>query len=137
MTGFQPHAGSPVNLRGEVVEAIRVEQVVRALGAHVQSVDPYKIVEVKEALHKALTEPGVSVVVASSPCYLQSQRQDAVWFEQRLVQVDQDACTSCMVCINDFGCPALQLQDGVVAVDDVTCVRCGVCVDVCPAGAIG
>ena len=61
---------------------------------------------------------------------------DAVEFERHLVKVDQDACTSCMVCIEDFGCPALRRQDGEIVVDEVTCVGCGVCVDVCPAGAI-
>lgn len=136
MTGFQPHPGSPLNLRGEKVQPISLESVVRALGARVHTVDPYAIGAVKEALEKAVAEPGVSVVIASGPCYLLSRRAGEMPFAPRQVQVDGEMCTGCMVCINDFGCPALQVQDGVVTVDEVTCVQCGVCADVCPGGAI-
>ncbi len=136
MTGFQPHPGSPLNLRGEKVTPIRIESVVRALGAQVHTVAPYAIGTVQEALKRAVAEPGVSVVIASAPCYLLSQRAGETPFEPRHVQVDSETCTGCMVCINDFGCPALRVQDGVVRVDEITCVQCGVCVDVCPGGAI-
>lgn len=136
MTGFQPHPGSPWNLRGEEVRPISIKKVVRALGAQVQRVDPYKIGEVKEALEKAVAEPGVSVIISSGPCYLLSQRTEETPFERLHVQVDEERCTCCMVCINNFGCPALQVRDGVVVIDEVTCVQCGMCVEVCPRGAI-
>ena len=138
MTGFQPHPGSPLNLRGERVQPISVEKVVRALqeGASVQTVDPYQIGEVKEALEKAVAEPGVSVIIAAAPCYLLSRREEVTPFERRPVRVDEEKCTGCLVCVNDFGCPALQVQDGVVTIDQITCVQCGVCVEVCSGGAI-
>jgi len=136
MTGFQPHPGSPRNVRGEEVRPISVEEVVRALGARVDTVNPYDIGEVKEALEKAVVEPGVSVIISSAPCYLLSRRAGETPFERRHVRIDEERCTGCMVCINDFGCPALQVQDGLVAVDEITCVECGMCVEVCPRGAI-
>jgi indolepyruvate ferredoxin oxidoreductase alpha subunit len=136
MTGFQPHPGSPLNLRGERVQPISVEKVVRALGAQVQTVDPYQLGEVKAALEKAVAEPGVSVIIAAAPCYLFSRREEVTPFERRPVRVDEEKCTGCLVCINDFGCPALQVQDGVVTIDQITCVQCGVCVEVCRGGAI-
>jgi indolepyruvate ferredoxin oxidoreductase alpha subunit len=144
MTGFQPHPGSPVNLRGGRVQPISVEKVVRALrpegplegGALVQTVDPYQLEEVNVALEKALAEPGVSVIIAAAPCYLLSRREDLTPFERRPVRVNEEECTGCLVCVNDFGCPALQVQDGVVTIDQITCVQCGVCVEVCSGGAI-
>jgi indolepyruvate ferredoxin oxidoreductase alpha subunit len=136
MTGFQPHPGSPWNLRGEEVRPISIEKVVGALGAPVQRVDPYKIGEVKEALEKAVAEPGVSVVISSGPCYLLAGREGEAPFERRHVRVDKERCNACMVCINDFGCPALQVQDGVATIDEITCVQCGMCVEVCHRGAI-
>ncbi|MGB5933669.1 MAG: thiamine pyrophosphate-dependent enzyme, partial [Anaerolineae bacterium] len=136
MTGFQPHPGSPRNVRGEEVRPISVEEVVRALGVRVDKVDPHKIGEVKEALEKAVAEPGVSVIVSSAPCYLLSRRAGERPFEQRHVRIDEERCTGCMICVNDFGCPALQVQDDLVTVDEITCVECGMCVEVCPGGAI-
>jgi indolepyruvate ferredoxin oxidoreductase alpha subunit len=102
----------------------------------VQTVDPYQIGEVKAALEKAVAEPGVSVIIAAAPCYLVSRREEGMPFERRPVRVDEEKCTGCLVCINDFGCPALQVQDGVVTIDQITCVQCGVCVEVCRGGAI-
>lgn len=136
MTGFQPHPGSAQNLLGEQVTPINIEEVVRALGVPVIKVDPYKINEVMEALEKAVADPGVSVIISSAPCYLMSQRVGMRLFEKRLVKVDDDRCTGCMLCINDFGCPSLQLHRGIVKINEISCVQCGMCVDVCPQGAI-
>jgi len=136
MTGFQPHPGSPSNVRGEQVRPISVEKVVQALGARVESIDPYEIGEVKGALERAVAEPGISVIVSSAPCYLLSQRAGETPFKQHCVRVDEERCTGCMVCINDFGCPALRAQNGLVTVDEITCVGCGMCVEVCPREAI-
>jgi len=136
MTGFQPHPGSPSDVRGQPAKAISIEELVRAMGAAVHCVDPYQIGEVESALRTAVSEPGVSVVLSRGPCFLLAQRAGQVPFSKREVQVDSDLCSGCLLCINDFGCPALRVEGQRVRVDEVTCVRCGVCLDVCPSGAI-
>jgi indolepyruvate ferredoxin oxidoreductase alpha subunit len=43
-----------------------------------------------------------------------------------------------MICINDFGCPALvyDADEEKIHVEPLTCVKCGLCVEVCKRGAI-
>jgi len=52
--------------------------------------------------------------------------------------VDAEKCTGCMICINDFGCPAISFHkaEKKVSIDPMICVGCGLCVDVCQKGAI-
>jgi len=54
------------------------------------------------------------------------------------VKVDLEKCTGCMICINDFGCPAISFDKAKkkVSIDPMICVGCGLCVDVCVKGAI-
>lgn len=57
-------------------------------------------------------------------------------FRNKMVYVNEDKCTGCLVCINDFGCPSMSVVGKRVRVDQLTCVKCGYCADVCPTGAI-
>jgi len=42
-----------------------------------------------------------------------------------------------MICIKNFGCPALTLSDeGMVMVNDMQCNGCEVCASICPSEAI-
>lgn len=138
MTGFQPHAGSGVNLYGENATKVDIDKLGEAIGVSVHHVDPYDISETYKTLKKVLQEQGVSLVVASQPCYLRGSRQGVKLFEPREVHVDQERCNGCMICINDFGCPALiyDADKKKVHIDELTCVRCGLCEIVCKRGAI-
>jgi indolepyruvate ferredoxin oxidoreductase alpha subunit len=53
------------------------------------------------------------------------------------MEVTED-CVACQVCIKDFECPAMTLDEGSdkVKIDPHLCSGCGVCVDVCPTGAV-
>lgn len=136
MTGFQPHPGSAENVHGEQVSPLSIEKIVSALDIPVQTINPYDIDETLAALNKAVAHPGVSVVVASAPCYLYARGRGEAQFEERSVSVDADLCNGCRVCIDFFGCPAI-LFDGVKAsIDSLTCVSCNLCLDVCRRGAI-
>ena len=53
-----------------------------------------------------------------------------------LVQVDQDACTSCEACIERCQMGALKMVDGELARDEQRCIGCGLCIYVCPADAL-
>ena len=138
MTGFQPHAGSGVNLHGQPARKVDIKGLGESLGVNVHTVDPYDLESTRETLSKAVEEDGVSLVVVSAPCLLTASRKGEQPFEKRRVEVDGEKCTGCMVCVNEFGCPALVFDAGVekVHVDELSCVRCGLCVQVCLKGAI-
>jgi indolepyruvate ferredoxin oxidoreductase alpha subunit len=136
MTGFQPHAGSGVNIRGESVPTVDVLAICKALDVPVRVVDPYDIKAVKDALEGAIKDEGVSLVVSRRPCLLLSSRQGVELFELSPVEVNTDKCTGCKICINTFGCPAISVIEGKASINQSACVKCGVCVDVCPVGAI-
>lgn len=137
MTGFQPHPGSEVNVRGEPAPAIDVSRLSAAAGVtSAQVVNPYDISQATEALEKAVREEGVSVIVASMPCYLQAKRNGELGFTPHKVVLDEERCNGCKICITHFGCPALHFHAGKAIINQDTCVECGVCVDVCRKGAI-
>lgn len=138
MTGFQPHAGSGVNLYGEITPEVDLEKLMEAIKVHVHIIDPYDIRKTYETLKRAVEEDGVSLVIASSPCYLRGSREGVKFFEPREVKVDEERCNGCMICINDFGCPALVYEpdNEKVRIDTLTCVKCGLCADVCKREAI-
>jgi len=138
MTGFQPHAGSGVDIYGQVAAKVDLEKLGQAIGVSVHRVDPYDIKATHAALREAVEEPGVSLVIASKPCFLRGSRQGVKFFEPKAVAVDQEKCNGCMICINDFGCPALVYDSKTekVHIDDLTCVKCGLCSIVCKRGAI-
>ncbi len=137
MTGFQPHPGSEINVRGEPAIAIDVGRLSTAAGAtSARVVNPYDIPQVKEALEKAVKEKGVSVIMATEPCYLVSRRTGEFGFTPRKVVLDEDLCNGCKICITYFGCPSIHFSDGKATIDYGTCVECGMCVEVCQIGAI-
>jgi Pyruvate/2-oxoacid:ferredoxin oxidoreductase delta subunit len=45
-------------------------------------------------------------------------------------------CGNCRACIELFGCPAIQEENGQVIIDPFICTGCGVCAYLCPNGAI-
>jgi indolepyruvate ferredoxin oxidoreductase alpha subunit len=138
MTGFQPHAGSGVNLYGELSRKVDIVKLGEAIGVNVNYVDPYNIKETYETLKKVVQKDGVSLVVASQPCYLKGSKQGIKFFKPESVYVDPERCNGCMVCINDFGCPALiyNPEGKKVSIDELICVKCGLCSEVCKRGAI-
>jgi indolepyruvate ferredoxin oxidoreductase alpha subunit len=138
MTGFQPHPGTGVTLAGEKTTPVNVPKLAESMGISYRVVNPYDIKECREALEAAVEEEGPSLIVSSMPCYLLSTRRGKKVFEPREVRVDPERCNGCMICINDFGCPAISInkQEKKVAIDPMICVGCGLCVDVCKREAI-
>lgn len=136
MTGFQPHAGSGVNVKDQEVPKISIEEIAKAVRATVRKVNPYNIAATKKALEEAINEAGVSVIIATAPCFLRNSKKGKPFFIPRAVEVDQDRCNGCKICIHNFGCPSLRFNDGKVSIDKATCVKCGMCADVCKRGAI-
>lgn len=137
MTGFQPHPGSETDIRGRQVMPIDIARLSTALGVtSAHEVNPYDVAETTQALDRATEETGVSVIVVKAPCYLLGRRTGTIGFEPRSVSLDLDKCNGCRVCIDFFGCPAIQFADGKASIDQASCVGCGMCVEVCKRGAI-
>lgn len=136
MTGFQPHPGSVDNVRGETAPVVSIGKIAEALGATVQTVNPYNIDQTITALNQAVKQPGASVIVAAAPCYLQARGRGEQVFEVHKATVVADECNGCRVCINYFGCPSIRLEGDKAIIDSLTCVGCGLCIDVCKRGAI-
>ena len=61
-----------------------------------------------------------------------------------IVWIDPDACEKCMICVEVFGCPAIQRGEGkdpagfgiVPWIHAELCNGNGSCIQVCPVGAI-
>ncbi len=134
MTGHQPHPGNAIDGMGNEATAIDIASIVKGIGVkHVEVVNPYNLKATKEAFKRALEYNGLSVVVAKAPCILLDlrRRKKRITFE-----VDQDKCTKCDICINDFACPAFYRDGDKIKINDSLCTGCGFCVQVCPEKAI-
>ena len=140
MTGHQPNANTGLNVLGEPVPRVSIEEVVKACGVkHLQVVSPYDVDEAVEAISTAMDQPGPAVVVCRQVCPVQDhrlRRRAGEKLELQMFQVDADKCSGCLHCVNSIGCPALDVSDGKVSINPVHCIGCGVCAQVCPTKAI-
>lgn len=140
MTGFQPHPGTGVRATGEKAKKVSIEEIVRACGVkNVKVIDPYNIKESINVVEEAMKYSGTSVIISRRPCrldWLRSARSKEIKME--LYEVDPEDCTGCMICIKDFGCPAITFdgEKKVAVINNVLCNGCGVCAQVCPIEAI-
>ena len=134
MTGHQPHPGNSINGMGNEANAIDIASLVKGMGVkHVEVVNPYNLKATKEAFKRALEYNGLSVVIAKAPCILLDlkRRRKRITFE-----INQEKCTRCDECINNFACPAFYREEDKIKINDALCTGCGFCVQVCPEGAI-
>jgi len=138
MTGYQPHPGTGELITGEPTGKVDVHKLAEALGISYRVVNPYDIKDCRKALEESVKEEGVSLVVSAMPCYLLSTRKGRKLFEAREIRFDEERCNGCMICIQDFGCPAISYikEKKKISIDSQVCVGCGLCIDVCERGAI-
>jgi len=132
MTGHQENPGSGFTLSGTPAREAQLEALVRALGIElVQTVDPFGLAQVREAIAVAMGSPCPSVIIARGPCALLKR----LAVRRPACQVDQDTCRKCKACLR-VACPALYVEGENVQIDAETCAGCGVCSQVCRFGAI-
>lgn len=132
MTGHQDNPGSGYTLQGDMAEAIRIEEVLRALGyRNIFVADPQDLTAMQEAVDAALASEGPAAIVARRPCLLIKRMEH----DTGLCTVDTDKCIGCRKCLK-VGCPAVMVKDKKSSIDPTQCVGCTVCAQVCPVGAI-
>ena len=131
MTGHQPHPGTGRTMMGDVVQAVSIEAVLRAIGLTVvETVDPLDHAHAVETVRRVADEPGVKAIIFKSPCVVLAR-------PAAKSRVDESVCIGCRRCISELGCPAISLRDGKATIDQSQCTGCTLCEQVCPVGAIG
>lgn len=130
MTGHQPHPGTGRTMMNETVRAADIEALVRACGVDsLYVLNPFDYNKAVETVRIAADFRGVSVIIFRSPCVVQNKQKNKP-FEIN------DACTGCSRCVNELGCPAMQIINKKAVIDKDMCTGCGLCTEVCKFGAI-
>ena len=132
MTGHQPNPSTGITACGVPVPPVSLESICRSCGvSFVETVDPYNLTVMVNALKEAKERPGVKVVIARHPCVISARRAG---ISRRPYEVDSEKCTACGTCVR-FGCPAIEMA-GENAVITSGCSGCSLCAQICPSGAI-
>jgi len=133
MTGHQPHPGVSLMPPGYPGEHVPISRVVKALGVEkLWVVNPFKYKESLAAAKEALTAGGIRVLISQAPCPLYAQRLSGKKSTARF-RVTQP-CGDCRNCLDNFGCPAMYLEDGQegrLQIDPAACSGCAFCVQWC------
>jgi indolepyruvate ferredoxin oxidoreductase alpha subunit len=138
MTGHQPHPGVELTPQGKAAPKVSLESVIRGCGvARVATVNPLQIKKTQEVLRDLrdqMKEPGVSVLIAKSPCPLFENRM--LGRKQKVVFEIDDSCNLCKKCLDEVGCPAFVLeQPGTgqagVRINPALCSGCSLCAQMC------
>lgn len=132
MTGMQENPGTragdsstrPVDI-ARIVPALGVEQFFEA--------DPFDFVGTADIIQKAMTLPGVKVVLCRQECAIPAMRRGDRIGKMRVVE---ENCNLCNLCIMITGCPAISIEGEVILIDQALCYGCGLCIDTCHRDAI-
>lgn len=132
MTGHQDHAATGKTLKGEIVPAINIYHLCRAMGIeHVVEVDAFDLETLENVIREETARDAVSVIITKSPCALLK----GVSFPN-VCRTIPEKCKKCGACLRP-GCPALtKNEDGTVSIDETMCNGCGLCMQLCKFGAI-
>jgi len=137
MTGFQANPGTEERFQGSG-KRVSLEAIVRALGVDLLAkLDPLDQEAALEVLKQALQAKGVRVVIAERECALAAARRTR---ERAPCRIDAQACTFCLACLRETGCPALLMTEiegkKHLSIDRELCTGCGLCATCCRHGAI-
>ena len=132
MTGHQDNPGTGYTLLGEIANAVKIEDVLKAFGyENIYIVDPQDLAAVEAAVKGALESTVPAAIITRRPCLLIKRLKH----EKGLCVVDADKCIGCKKCLS-VGCAAVSVKNGKSRIDASLCVGCTVCAQVCPVGAI-
>ncbi len=132
MTGHQDHAATGKTLVGEVVPAINIYHLCKAMGIeHVQEIDAFDLRALEQAVKEETKRDAVSVIITKAPCVL---LEGNVF--PNVCRPLPEKCRKCGACLRP-GCPALTKNaDGTIAIDETMCNGCGLCQKLCAFDAI-
>lgn len=112
-------------------DAPALEALAAGLGAaaRVVRLDPGALGDAEAAVAAALATPGLTALLAASPCPLGEPRGAPLG-------VDPARCNRCGACLA-LGCPALADDGGeAMRIDPAICTGCGRCAPLCRGRAI-
>ncbi len=132
MTGHQDHAATGKTLQGDVVPAINIMNLCKAIGVkNVVEVDVFDTEKLEQIIKEEIVKDEVSVIITKSPCVLLNKTPVT-----HKCQVDSEVCKKCGMCLKP-GCPAVTKQeDGSIKIDEKMCNGCNLCKKQCKFGAI-
>jgi len=141
MTGFQPHPGLTLSATGETVPAVDIGKICAAIGAKVETSDPFDLEATTKKLNSFLEKKGnLKVLILKQVCALSPEKKGKKQYE---VKVNEelclgDECGCNRLCTRIFRCPALTWDKAKrkAVVDEVICAGCGFCAVICPQKAI-
>jgi len=142
MTGHQANPGTGYNAIGEKVDRVNIEEVISSYGIKdVKVVSAWNQKQLQDAIRKFSNKKEVSVIVVKGICRLLMKR---ILRKQGKIfpkfEIDQNKCTKCGICTQEFACPAIQREkrDGEwhYFINEDLCWGCGVCAQICPSNAI-
>ena len=140
MTGFQSHPGLPVDAMGRKAPSVDIARVCEAIGAKVETRDPFDLEETRATLNGLLEEEGVKVLILRQICALSPEKKGKKRFTMRIDETRciGEECSCNRLCTRIFRCPGLvwDKTKKKSRIDEVICAGCGVCADICPGGAI-
>ncbi|NLL75722.1 MAG: indolepyruvate ferredoxin oxidoreductase subunit alpha [Clostridiales bacterium] len=132
MTGHQDHAATGKTLKGEIVPAIDIYNLCKAIGIkHVTEINAFDLPALEKALKEETARDEISVIITKSPCVLLKGNV----FPNKCVPIPEK-CRKCGACLKP-GCPALtRNEDRTISIDETMCNGCGLCMQLCPFEAI-
>lgn len=132
MTGHQDHAATGKTLMGEVVPAVSIYHLCKAMGIeHVQEIDAFDLEALEQAVREETKREAVSVIITKAPCVLLKGN-----VFPNVCRPLPEKCKKCGACLRP-GCPALTKNaDGTIAIDETMCNGCGLCQKLCAFDAI-
>jgi indolepyruvate ferredoxin oxidoreductase alpha subunit len=134
MTGFQPSVAAAAD--GSDESGLSILRAVKGLGVkNVHEVDPTDEDSTLAVLRAAKKGSGVNVVICSAPCSVYDKRLSGS--EKRApLEVDQELCNQCSLCVLVLGCPAIEVTDNKYEIVADLCDGCRLCAYVCNQDAI-
>lgn len=132
MTGHQDNPGTELNLMGQAVPSVSIENIAKACGVkNVVTVNPYEVEATSKVIEQALESNEPSVIVSRAPCPLHEGKPVGP-----PKVMDAEVCQQCGQCL-DLGCPAVEKSAGHgLNINEQLCGGCGLCEQICPFTAI-
>lgn len=139
MTGHQQNPGTGMTAMGDKTKALKIEEIGKAFELdNVTVVNAYNLKDTTEKVKDVYKKSGSSLIVSKGECRLQFMRRARhKGIKVPVFEIDPEKCTKCGICLEKFGCPAIQrTKDGTYFIDKAVCWGCSACAQVCPVNAI-